>query len=256
MQRRSTRLSGGSLELELRASPPITNPLKTMSTNTNAVLQRSGSKRKADDEGLGTTKKKVRLVSTFCSPFAYPPLLQTGKRKAASGLVINQGPGPVVRTSSALSHTAPSTSRPASALAQHPRTSPTPPTSDGESSRRPTTRHPPPPSPPVPAIAAARARGDPIPSVDPTPNRAPSRTSSVTRSIPQPQSLAKGKGKARAPGLGVPDSRQIRTVLEEDPEILENDRWMAGQRSELDARERENQRRAGVSAMCSGWIKY
>ncbi|KAG8681672.1 hypothetical protein FRC09_017321, partial [Ceratobasidium sp. 395] len=63
MQRRSTRLSGGSLELELRASPPITKVLKTMSANTNAVLQRttsaSGSKRKADDEGLGTTKKKT-----------------------------------------------------------------------------------------------------------------------------------------------------------------------------------------------------
>lgn len=68
-----------------------------------------------------------------------------------------------------------------------------------------------------------------------------------------PQSLNKGKGKARAPGLGLPDSRAIRTVPEEDPEILENERWMAGQRSELDARERDNQRRAGVRLFLSGW---
>ncbi|KAG9091280.1 hypothetical protein FRC06_000639 [Ceratobasidium sp. 370] len=231
MLRRSTRLSGGSLELELRASPPITQVLKTMSANTNAVLQRttsaSGSKRKADDEGLGTTKKK------------------TTKKKAATGLIISQGPGPLARSSSALGHSAPSTSRPASALAQHPRTSHTPPTSDGESSRRPLSRQPPPPSPPVPAIAAARARGESVQLVDPTPTRVPNRTSSVARALPQSQPLAKGKGKARAPGLGLPDSRQIRPVLEEDAEVLENERWMAGQRSELDARERDNQRRAG-----------
>ncbi|KAG9095443.1 hypothetical protein FS749_010426 [Ceratobasidium sp. UAMH 11750] len=230
MLRRSTRLSGGSLELESRASPPITKVLKTMSANTNAVLQRttsaSGSKRKADDEGLGTTKKK------------------TTKKKAATGLIISQGPGPLARSSSALGHSAPSTSRPASAFAQHPRTSHTPPTSDGESSRRPLSRQHPPPSPPVPAIAAARARGDP-PPVDPTPTRAPNRTNSVARALPQSQPLTKGKGKARAPGLGLPDSRQIRPVLEEDAEVLESERWMAGQRSELDARERDDQRRAG-----------
>ncbi|KAG8739163.1 hypothetical protein FRC10_006086 [Ceratobasidium sp. 414] len=203
-----------------------------MSANTNAVLQRttsaSGSKRKADDEGLGTTKKK------------------TAKKKATTGLIISQGPGPLARSSSALGHSAPSTSRPASALAQHPRTSHTPPTSDGESSRRP-TRQPPPPSPPVPAIAAARARGEPIQPVDPTPTRAPNRTGSIARALPQSQPLAKGKGKARAPGLGLglPDSRQMKPVLEEDAEVLENERWMAGQRSELDARERDNQRRAG-----------
>ncbi|KAG8739935.1 hypothetical protein FRC12_016159 [Ceratobasidium sp. 428] len=241
MQRRSTRLSGGSLELELRASPPITKVLKTMSANTNAVLQRttsaSGSKRKADDEGLGTTKKKTT-------------------KKKASGLIISQGPGPLPRSSSALGHSAPSTSRPATALAQHPRTSHTPPTSDGESSRRPTIRQPPPPSPPVPAITAARARGDPTQPADPTPTRAPNRTGSVARTIPQPQSLLKGKGKARAPGLGLPDSRQPRGVLEEDAEVLEGERWMAGQRSELDARERDNQRRAGVSAILFGWIKF
>ncbi|KAG9109627.1 hypothetical protein FRC07_008278, partial [Ceratobasidium sp. 392] len=232
MLRRSTRLSGGSLELELRASPPITKVLTTMSANTNAVLQRttsaSGSKRKADDEGLGTTKKK------------------TVKKKAQTGLIFSQGPGPLPRSSSALGHSAPSTSRPASALAQHPRTSHTPPTSDGESSRRPHARPPLPPSPPVPAVAAARARGDPTQPVEPTPTRAPNRTGSVTRTIPQPQSLVKGKGKARIPGigLGLPESRP-RPVLEEDAEVLESERWMAGQRSELDARERDNQRRAG-----------
>ncbi|QRV89343.1 Mis12-Mtw1 family protein [Ceratobasidium sp. AG-Ba] len=199
-----------------------------MSANTNGVISRTtSSKRKADDEGLPVTKKK------------------TIKRKAATGLIISQGPG-LVRSSSALGHSsAPSASatRPTSALAQHPRTSHTPPTSDGESSRRPLARRTPPPSPPVPAVAAARARGH---DVEPTPVRAPpvNRTGSVSR---QPQNGVKGKGKARAPGIGMglPDSRQIRPVLEDDAEVLENERWMAGQRSELDARERDNQRRAG-----------
>ncbi|KAG9127560.1 hypothetical protein FRC07_012305 [Ceratobasidium sp. 392] len=137
MQRRSTRLSGGSLELELHASPPITKVLKTTSANTNAVLQRTtsawGFKRKADDEGLGTTKKKTT-------------------KKKASG--------------------------------------------------------------------------------------------SIARTIPQSQSLLKWKGKARATGLGLSDSRQPRGALE-DAEVLEGERRMARQRSELDARERDNQRRVG-----------
>ncbi|KAG8794184.1 hypothetical protein FRC12_000283 [Ceratobasidium sp. 428] len=191
-----------------------------MSTNTNAVLQRttsaSGSKRKADNEGLGTAKKKTT-------------------KKKASGLIISRGPGPLPRSSSALGHSSPSTSRPATALAQHPHDQP---------SRRPTIRQPPQPSPPVPTITDARAQGDSTQPVDPTPTRAPNRTSSVARTIPQPQSLLKGKGKARAPGLGLPDSRQPRGVLEEDAQLLEGERWMAGQRSELDARERDNQRRA------------
>lgn len=64
MLRRSTRLSGGSVELELPVPKPVANLLKTMSANTNPALQRtvsaSGSaKRKADDEGLVVTKKKV-----------------------------------------------------------------------------------------------------------------------------------------------------------------------------------------------------
>ncbi|KAG9088222.1 hypothetical protein FRC07_012631, partial [Ceratobasidium sp. 392] len=170
-----------------------------MSTNTNAVLQRttsaSGSKHKADNEGLGTAKKTTK--------------------KKASGLIISQGPGPLPRSSSALGHSAPSTSRPATALAQHPHDQP---------SRQSTIRQPPQPSPPVPTITAARARGDSTQPVDPTPTRAPNRTSSVARTIPQPWLLLKGKGKARAPGLGLPDSRQPRGVLEEDAELLEGER--------------------------------
>ncbi|KAJ1307169.1 hypothetical protein OPQ81_001286 [Rhizoctonia solani] len=191
----------------------VTKQLQTMSTN----LSRSSSttsKRKADDDAAPTKKKVV-------------------KRKPTTGLKINSGPTPVIRSSSQLGH---STSRPPSALAQHPRTSHTPPTSDGESSRRPIRQAP--PSPPVPAIIAARARGESIPPVDPTPVRAPSRTGSVSRTTSAP--VNKGKGKARLPGLGIPMG-----VVEEEEEA--EDRWMAGQRSELDARERDNQRRAGAS---------
>ncbi|CAE6534876.1 unnamed protein product [Rhizoctonia solani] len=182
-----------------------TNPSRSSSTT---------SKRKADDDSAPTKKKAI-------------------KRKPTTGLKINSGPAPVIRSSSQLG---PSTSRPSSALAQHPRTSHTPPTSDGEpSSRRPTRQAP--PSPPVPAIIAARARGESIPPVDPTPVRAPSRTGSVSRTTSAPAN--KGKSKARLPGLGIP----MDVVEEEEAE----DRWMAGQRSELDARERDNQRRAGKS---------
>ncbi|CAE7076849.1 unnamed protein product [Rhizoctonia solani] len=167
------------------------------------------SKRKADDDGAPVVK-----------------------RKPTTGLKINSGPAPVIRSSSQLGQ---STSRPPSALAQHPRTSHTPPTSDGEPSRRPIRQAP--PSPPVPAIVAARARGESIPPVNPTPARAPSRTGSVSRTISA--RTDKGKDKPKLPGLGVPMS----IVEEEEAE----DRWMAGQRSELDARERDNQRRAGKS---------
>ncbi|CAE6436553.1 unnamed protein product [Rhizoctonia solani] len=183
-----------------------------MTTN----LSRSSSttsKRKADDDGVPTKKKVV-------------------KRKPTTGLKINSGPAPVIRSSSALGQ---STSRPPSALAQHPRTSHTPPTSDAESSSRPMRQAP--PSPPVPAIVAARARGESIPPVDPTPVRAPSRAGSVSQKTSAP--VNKGKGKARLPGLGVP----MEALPEEDAE----DRWMAGQRSELDAKERDHQRRAGAS---------
>ncbi|KAF8757243.1 hypothetical protein RHS01_04173 [Rhizoctonia solani] len=94
-----------------------------------------------------------------------------------------------------------------------------------------------PPSPPVPAIIAARARGESIPPADPVPARAPSRAGSVTRKTSAP--VNKGKGKSKLPGLGLP----MGVLPEEEAE----DRWMAGQRSELDAKERDNQRRAGVS---------
>lgn len=226
----------------------MTNQLQTMSTNTNAVLQRTVSasastKRKADDDTVPVKKKVGYPISLSMVDYN---ALQVIKRKPTTGLKINSGPAPIIRTSSALSHTAQS-SRPSSALAQHPRTSHTPPTSDGESSRRHMARQPP-PSPPVPAIVAARARGDSVPPADPTPVRAPSRNGSVTRTLSSSQPVNKGKGKARAPGLGLPDSQSMRTVVEEDQENLEEDRWMAGQRSELDARERDNQRRAGVSS--------
>ncbi|CAE6492718.1 unnamed protein product [Rhizoctonia solani] len=184
-----------------------TNPSRSSSTT---------SKRKADDDAAPTKKKVV-------------------KRKPTTGLKINSGPAPVIRSSSQLGQT---TSRPPSALAQHPRTSHTPPTSDGETSSRPMRQAP--PSPPVPAIVAARARGESIPPVDPTPVRAPSRTGSVSRSsVSRTTSAPTNKlKKSRLPGLGIP-----MVVEEEEAE----DRWMAGQRSELDARERDNQRRAGTS---------
>ncbi|CAE6500692.1 unnamed protein product [Rhizoctonia solani] len=169
------------------------------------------SKRKADDDGPPSKKKVV-------------------KRKPTTGLKINSGPAPMVRSSSQLG----STSRPPLALAQHPRTSHTPPTSDAEPSRRPIRQAP--LSPPVPAIIAARARGESLPPVDPTPVRAPSRTGSVSRTISAP--VNKGKGKARLPGLGIP------VVIEEEET---QDRWLAGQRSELAGRERDNERRAGTS---------
>ncbi|KAG8729957.1 hypothetical protein FRC11_007665, partial [Ceratobasidium sp. 423] len=174
----------------------VTKQLQTMTTNPRSSTT---SKRKADDDAAPTKKKASRISS---------PSSQLG----------------------------PSTSRPSSALAQHPRTSHTPPTSDGESSSRRPVRQAP-PSPPVPAIIAARARGESIPPVDPTPVRAPSRTGSVSRTTSAPTN--KGKGKTRLPGLGIP----MGVVEEEEAE----DRWMAGQRSELDARERDNQRRAGTS---------
>ncbi|KAH7342141.1 Mis12-Mtw1 protein family-domain-containing protein [Rhizoctonia solani] len=194
----------------------VTKQLQTMTTNPSRSSSTT-SKRKADDDGPPTKKKVV-------------------KRKPTTGLKINSGPAPVIRSSSQLGQ---STSRPPSALAQHPRTSHTPPTSDGETSRRPTRQAP--PSPPVPAIVAARARGESIPPVDPTPVRAPSRTGSVSRASVSRTTSApvnKVKGKSRLPGLGIP------MVIEEEEA---EDRWMAGQRSELDERERDNQRRAGKS---------
>ncbi|EUC58832.1 Mis12-Mtw1 family protein [Rhizoctonia solani AG-3 Rhs1AP] len=187
----------------------VTKQFQTMTTN----ISRSSStisKRKAEEDGAPTKKKVI-------------------KRKPTTGLKINSGPTPVIRSSSQLGL---STSRPPSALAQHPQSSHTPPTSDGEPSRRPIRQAP--PSPPVPAIIAARARGESLAPVDPTPVRAPSRTGSVSRTTSAP--ITKGKGKAKLPGLGIP------TVVEE-----EEDRWMAGQRSELDAKERDNERRAGTS---------
>ncbi|KAF8678340.1 Mis12-Mtw1 protein family [Rhizoctonia solani] len=185
----------------------VTKPLQTMTTNLSRTSSTT-SKRKADDDGVV-------------------------KRKPTTGLKINSGPAPVIRSSSVLGH---STSRPPSALAQHPRTSHTPPTSDAESSSRPMRQAP--PSPPVPAIVAARARGESIPPADPVPARAPSRAGSVTRKTSAP--VNKGKGKSKLPGLGLP----MGVLPEEEAE----DRWMAGQRSELDAKERDNQRRAGVSS--------
>ncbi|CEL55080.1 hypothetical protein RSOLAG1IB_01088 [Rhizoctonia solani AG-1 IB] len=77
----------------LRPSPAVdsavTNPLQTMTTNISRSSSTT-SKRKADDDGVPTKKKVV-------------------KRKPTTGLKINSGPAPVIRSSSALGQ---STSRP------------------------------------------------------------------------------------------------------------------------------------------------